>query len=73
VSLAPSVLIERWTARWAPVVDGTAGAVAGAERGATGAAVLKGPDRPGAWSLQVDVRLASGDRCTYYWRLEVER
>jgi hypothetical protein len=71
VSLAPPVLIERWTARWAPVVDGVADAVAGAERGSAGAVVLKGPNRPGTWSLQVDLRLASGDRCSYYWRLEV--
>lgn len=71
VTFAPPVLVESWTARWAPVMDGTAGAVAGFEQGDAGPVVLEGPDQPGTWSLQVDTRFTGGDRCAYYWRLEV--
>ena len=71
VTFAPPMLVESWTARWAPVADGTAGAVAGFEQGDTGSLVMEGPDQPGTWSLQVDARFAGGDRCAYYWRLEV--
>ncbi len=71
VTFAAPVLVEGWAARWAPVADGTAGAVAGFEQGGTGPVVLEGPDQPGTWSLQVDARFAGGNRCAYYWRLEV--
>jgi len=71
VTFAPPVLVESWMARWAPVADETAGAVAGSEQGGTGPMVLEGPDQPGTWSLQVDVRFADGGRSAYYWRLEV--
>jgi hypothetical protein len=71
VTFVPPILVERWSAVWAPVVGGTAGAVAGSEQGGREPMVLEGPDRPGTWSLQVDVRFAGGDRCAYYWRLEV--
>jgi hypothetical protein len=62
---------EGWSAAWAPVMDGTADAVAGSEQGGPGAVLLKGPEHPGTWSLQVDVRFADGGRSAYYWRLEV--
>ena len=71
VSFAPSLLIESWTARWAPIVDGTAGNVADSGRGGPGPVLLAGPDRPGTWSLQVDTRFADGNRGAYYWRIEV--
>lgn len=71
VTFTPPVPVERWVAGWAPVVDGTAGGVAGSEQGGRGPVVLDGPDRPGSWSLQVDVRFAGGGSCAYYWRFEV--
>ena len=72
VRFSPPLLVERWDAAWAPVADGTAGAVAGAEQGGMGPVILEGPDRPGTWSLQVDVRFAGGGRCAYYWRLDLK-
>jgi hypothetical protein len=71
VTFVPPLLAEAWTARWAPVVDGAAGDVAGSEQGGDGPLVLDGPVGPGTWSLQVAARFAGGDRGTYYWRLEV--
>lgn len=71
VTFAPPVPVERWGAAWAPVVDGTAGALAGSEQGGGEPVVLEGPDRPGTWSLQVDVAFAGGGRCAYYWRIEI--
>ena len=71
VAFAPSLLVESWIARWAPVVDGTAGDVADSDQGGPGPVLFAGPDRPGTWSLQVDTRFAGGDRGAYYWRLEV--
>jgi hypothetical protein len=71
VTFAPPVLVESWIARWAPVSDAGAGAVDGSEQGGNGPLVVEGPDQPGTWSLQVDVRFLSGDRCAYYWRVEV--
>jgi hypothetical protein len=71
VTFAPSLLVESWTARWAPVVDGSAGDVADSGQGGPGPVLLAGPDRPGAWSLQLDTRFAGGNRGAYYWRVEV--
>ena len=71
VTFAPSHLVESWTARWAPVVDGMAGDVADSGQGGPGPVLLAGPDRPGTWSLQVDTVFAGGNRGAYYWRLEV--
>ncbi len=71
VTFAPSILVDSWTARWAPIVDGPAGDVAGFGEGGPGAVVLEGPDRPGTWSLQVDTRFAGGNQGAYYWRLEI--
>ena len=70
VTFAPSLRVDSWTARWAPIVDGRAGDVAGFGEGGPGAVVLEGPDRPGTWSLQVDTRFAGGNQGAYYWRLE---
>lgn len=70
VTFAPSLLVDAWTARWAPIVDGTTGDVAGFGQGGPGAVVLQGPDRPGTWSLQVDARFAGGNQGAYYWRIE---
>jgi hypothetical protein len=71
VTFVPPLLTEVWTARWAPVVDGAAGDIAGSEQGGDGPVVLDGPVGPGSWSLQVDARFAGGGRCAYYWRLEI--
>jgi hypothetical protein len=70
VTFVPPVPVERWTAAWARLVDGSAGAIAGSEQGARGPVVFNGPRRPGTWSLRLDVRFAGGGRCAYYWRLE---
>lgn len=71
VTFARSPLVESWTARWAPVVDGTVRDVADSGQGGPGPMLLAGPDRPGTWSLQVDTRFAGGNRGAYYWRVEV--
>jgi len=70
VTFAPSLRVDSWTARWAPIVGGHAGDVAGFGDGGPGAIVLQGPDGPGTWSVQVDARFAGGSHGAYYWRLE---
>jgi hypothetical protein len=71
VSFEPEPAITGWTVGWAPVVGGTAGPRAGGERGGAGPVELHGPDRPGTWSLQVDVRFGEGRHAAWYWRLEL--
>jgi hypothetical protein len=59
-----------WVLRWAPVKDGVVGDVAGWAEGAGAPVTASGPDEPGAWSLQADVRFADGHGAAWYWLVD---
>lgn len=61
---------DGWILRWAPVTDGVAGDVAGWAEGAGAPVTAAGPDEPGTWSLQADVRFADGHGAAWYWLLD---
>jgi hypothetical protein len=73
VRLDPAVPVATWSAAWAPITGREAGDVAGFAEGEGDAIAFAGPPRTGPWSLKLDVRFASGDQATYYWRLDASR
>jgi hypothetical protein len=62
--------VTAWTARWAPIVGGTAGTPMGSAVGNGGPIVIAGPTRHGTWTLLLDARFGEGRRAAYSWRLE---
>ena len=69
VTVAPSVVITGWTARFAPagVVDGLGATVIDP---GVGPPSLSAPD-PGSWTLAVTVQFGEFGSATYAWRLDV--
>jgi hypothetical protein len=62
--------ISAWTARWAPILNGAAGASAASTTGNGSPIVVTGPPRRGTWGLLVDVQFGEGHRAAFSWRLE---
>jgi hypothetical protein len=52
------------------VKDGVVGDVAGWTAGEGLPIAAPGPDRPGTWALQADVRFPDGHRAAWYWQVE---
>ena len=74
VTLKPGIAQERWTAAWAPVRDGGAGAVEAVEavaEGSRGPLELIAPGQPGSWGLLVELHFQGGQRAAWYWSVVV--
>jgi hypothetical protein len=71
VTLDPALAPERWAARWAPVVAGSAGDPAAVQSGTDAAIEVALPVAPGTWGLQVEVTFAEGRRAAWYWSIDV--
>ncbi len=59
-----------WTAAWAGVADGVAGAPTDGSTGG-GVVTVTAPPGVGDWSLRVTASFGPGANATYYWRLTV--
>lgn len=70
VRFDPARIPESWAARWAPVVNASAGDPASSSEGDASIA-LRAPGDAGTWSLQVDARFGDGRQAAWYWRVEV--
>ena len=74
VTLKPGIAQERWTAAWAPVRDGGAGAVGAVgavAEGSRGPLELTAPGQPGPWGLLVELHFQGGQRAAWYWSVVV--
>lgn len=71
VTLKPGIAQERWTAAWAPVRDGGAGAVEAVAEGSRGPLELTAPGQPGPWGLLVELHFQGGQRAAWYWSVVV--
>jgi len=71
VRLDPALAPERWAARWAPVVAGSAGDPAAVQSGTDAAIEVALPVAAGTWGLQVEITFAEGRRAAWYWSIDV--
>lgn len=67
----PAIAPERWTASWAPLVDGKASTPRAATDGSGAVVALEAPGEPGSWGLLVELRFAGGQRAAWYWSVGV--
>jgi len=71
VRFDPRLVPRAWSARWAPVRHGEAGAPRDAGSGGGGRVSVEAPMDAGPWSLRLDATFADGRRAVWYWRLGV--
>ena len=71
VTLDPALVPGRWTARWAPVVAGSAGDPANLTTGDGATVNVAAPTVAGTWGLQVEISFSAGRRAAWYWSLDV--
>jgi hypothetical protein len=71
VTLDPALAPQRWTARWAPVLAGSAGDPAAVAAGVGPDIGVAAPVAPGTWGLQVEITFAEGRRAAWYWSVSV--
>ena len=70
VSFGGDLAPAGWVLRWATVTDGVVGDVAAWADGVGAPVTAAGPDEPGTWSLQADVRFADGHAAAWYWLVD---
>jgi hypothetical protein len=71
VTTDPTIVPARWTARWARVVDGSAGDPVTVTAGTGATLTVAAPHAAGAWGLQVEITFAEGRSGAWYWSITV--
>jgi len=71
LALSPALPPERWSVSWSPILNGTAGRIADGVEGAWNPIRFEAPVLGGPWGALVELHFPSGERATFYWRVDV--